>query len=148
MKKISYFFSYLFFSFIIFGMWEWLQTPFYVDKSIKINEIIYFRIHCTIGDILILSGAILVFSLWKRNVKWIFDPNLKDYTSITLLGLIYTIGSEIINVKINKSWSYSEIMPIIPKIEIGIIPIIQWIILPTVIMYVVKRFVNEGKRNF
>ncbi|MGL4947655.1 MAG: hypothetical protein ACRC4X_08390, partial [Cetobacterium sp.] len=57
--------------------------------------------------------------------------------------------SEIHNVKILKSWSYSNLMPIIPIIDVGIVPIIQWLILPTLIIYLSRpRFVFSEKSHF
>ncbi|MCS5422900.1 MULTISPECIES: hypothetical protein [Psychrilyobacter] len=41
-----------------------------------------------------------------------------------------------------KSWAYSDLMPMIPGTHIGLIPIIQWLTLPSVILYVCARFIR------
>ncbi len=144
-KRIKYFLVFFFFSFLIFGMWEWLQTPFFVDITDKINLIVWYRVHCTIGDIMILGFSIVIWSLFKKNNTWFFQPEKVDYFAVTLLGTTYTAYSEILNVVIRKSWGYSELMPLIPGTYIGIVPIIQWLTLPPLILYICARFIRGSK---
>lgn len=142
-KRMKYFITFFFFAFLIFGMWEWIQTPFFRDITDEINIIVWYRVHCTIGDIMIMGFSILIWSLIKRSNTWFFKPKGKDYIAITLFGTSYTIYSEIINVVIRESWGYSEFMPMIPGTHIGIVPIVQWLILPSLILYICARFVSR-----
>lgn len=126
--------KYLATSFIIFVFWEFLQSLFYKNTRIPIFKLMYDRIHCTIGDIMILSIAVLIWILLKRNFSWIKNPKFIDYFWITIFGVSYTLFSEIYNVQIIKSWTYSNLMPIIPFIHVGLVPVIQWLILPSLII--------------
>ncbi len=141
-KRAKNFTVFFFFSFLIFGMWEWMQTPFFTDITDEINLIVWYRVHCTIGDIMILGISIILWSLFKKDNEWFFSPRKKDYLVITLLGVSYTSYSEVLNVVVRQSWGYSELMPVIPGTHIGIVPIIQWLILPSVILYVCARFIR------
>lgn len=141
-KRAKYFTVFFFFSFMIFGMWEWIQTPFFTDISDEINTIVWYRIHCTIGDIMILGISIILWSFFKKDNEWFFSPRKKDYLVVTLLGASYTAYSEILNVVIRESWGYSKLMPMIPGTHIGIVPIIQWLILPSLILYICARFIR------
>lgn len=141
-EKIKYFITFFFFSFLIFGMWEWLQTPFFTDITNEINSIIWYRLHCTIGDIMILGISIIIWSFFKKNWTWFFAPDRFDYLAITLMGTSYTGFSEILNVVIRKSWGYSDLMPLIPGTNIGVIPTIQWLILPSLTLYICARFIR------
>lgn len=145
--KIKYFIVYVFFGFLIFGMWEWIQTPFFIDITDDINLIVWYRIHCTIGDIMILGFSMVLWSILRRNNSWFLAPDGKDYAVVTAMGMAYTGYSEILNVVIRKSWGYSHLMPVIPGTHIGLIPIIQWLILPGVILYICARFMNGKKVN-
>ena len=51
----------------------------------------------------------------------------------------YTIFSEIKNVSIKNLWGYSDLMLVIPFIEVGIAPLVQWIVIPPLIIFFVKR---------
>ena len=143
-RRIKYFIVFSFFSFLIFGMWEWLQTPFFIDITDKINYIVWYRFHCTIGDIMILGASMVIWSFLRKNNEWFFDPKKRDYLVVTAIGASYTAYSEILNVVVRKSWAYSELMPMIPGTHIGLVPIIQWLTLPSLILYVCARFIRGG----
>jgi len=123
-------------------MWEWVQTPFFTDITDELNIIVWYRIHCTIGDIMIMGFSIILWSLFKKSNTWFFAPKARDYLAVTLMGASYTAYSEILNVVIRESWGYSELMPMIPGTHIGIIPIVQWLILPSIILYICARFIR------
>ena len=126
------------FSFLFFGIWEWMQSPFFTDISEDFNKIVLFRIHCTFGDILILFSSVTLLSIFKREIAWIFHPRKMDYILITGMGLFYTIFSEYINVQLLQRWKYSNLMPIVPGLRIGLTPIMQWLLLPSIILLVTK----------
>jgi len=139
----EYLLWYSFFSFVIFATWEWIQTPFFIDVTNEINTIVWYRIHCTFGDMMILFFTILGTSLIHRKINWIFSPSKKYYLTVMIIGVTYTFFSEYRNVSIAKNWSYSELMPEV--LGFGLIPLFQWVILPPLILYILKRFVdNEG----
>ena len=146
MKKkliVEYIIWYIFFSFVIFATWEWIQTPFFIDVTQDINTIVWFRIHCTIGDIMILSSVILGIGLVFRNIIWFLHPNKKQLFLVTVISMLYTIVSEYRNVHILENWNYSALMPKI--FGIGLIPVFQWLVLPITILYITRRFVtNKG----
>jgi len=54
-------------------------------------------------------------------------------------GVSYTIFSEIKNVSLYKLWDYSSLMPVIPYLKVGIVPLIQWIIIPPFLVSIVRR---------
>jgi hypothetical protein len=124
------------------GMWEWMQSPFFKDFSDNLNEIVFFRIHCTLGDVLILYEIAVLLSLIRLNWKWLLSPRRIDYILVTVLGVAYTIFSEYRNVHIRGSWSYSDIMPLVPLLKVGLVPLLQWIILPSIIISMTKTFVR------
>jgi hypothetical protein len=141
MKKNLYLILWLsFFSFVIFGMWEFAQTPFFEDYTDDINQIIFNRFHCTLGDVLILLSVITIISIFLKNLKWLRSPEFKHYLIVSVLGVGYTIISEINNVYILKSWGYSSAMP--TYFGIGALPIIQWILLPPIIMFITKNYIK------
>ena len=47
------------------------------------------------------------------------------------LGVSYTIFSEWLNIVIRAAWAYRDIMPVVPVIDAGLTPLLQWIIVPT-----------------
>lgn len=70
-------------------------------------------------------------------------PNIVLFT---VLGLTYTIFSEILNTRIKGTWGYTELMPIVPVIEIGGMPFLQWLLIPPILiwfMHLMKPAQNE-----
>jgi len=143
-NQIVFWSIFVLFSFLFFGMWEYIQTTFYSDPYKTVNQAAWDLLHCTDGDILILTLSLLGSSLLLR--KNFLQVNLvkRDYVFVTILGLSYTFLSEYINVFIHQSWTYSSLMPVIPFVHIGVIPLIQWLILPISILYFVKNYLHQG----
>ncbi len=136
-KYLHYWGWFLFFSFVIFATWEWVQTPFFIDNTEEINRIVWYRIHCTIGDTMILASTIIIIGLIRQSFSWLFAPSRYYYISTILLGVIYTLFSEYRNVYLARNWDYSVLMP--KLFGIGLLPVLQWIVLPPLIMYILKR---------
>lgn len=120
-------------------LWEIAQYPLYtIWHEGDWSNILYMLIHCTLGDLLILLCVFWLISLLNRSRTWIFSPSLINITLFTSLGLAYTIFSEIINTGVKGTWEYTELMPIVPVIEIGGMPFLQWLLIPPVIIWLIK----------
>ena len=128
-----------FFSFLLNFVWEVLQTPFFVDISTEITTIIWYRFHCTLGDVMISLGSFWLVALISKSRIWFLNPTKKKLLLFIAFGVSYTIFSEIKNVSLNKLWAYSDFMPVIPYIDVGIVPLIQWIIIPPLLVFIVRR---------
>jgi len=128
-----------FFSFLLNFAWEVLQTPFFVDISTEVNTIIWYRFHCTLGDVMISLAGFWFVALILKSRSWLLNPTKKKILLFVAFGVSYTIFSEIKNVSLNKLWAYSDFMPVIPYIDVGIVPLIQWIIIPPLLVFIVRR---------
>ena len=133
----------LFFSFVLNSTWEWIQTPFFIDITSDLNTIVWYRIHCTLGDTLIMLAGYALISLYHKDYKWIAHAHIKHFAVLTAMGVIYTSISEYVNVYIKHNWLYSSYMPLLPVIRIGLIPLVQWIILPPAIVLFTKRQIKN-----
>jgi hypothetical protein len=59
---------------------------------------------------------------------------------ITILGgLAYTVFSEWLNTEIRGSWAYTDWMPTLPLIGAGLAPFAQWLLIPPLALWWVKR---------
>jgi hypothetical protein len=135
--------NFFFFSFVLNATWEWIQSPFFIDITSDLNTIIWYRIHCTLGDSLILITGYILTSFYYRNFNWVRNSNVKHHVVFVVMGVIYTLFSEYLNVYVNNSWSYSDYMPLLPFVNIGLVPLFQWIILPPIIIFITKRQIRS-----
>ena len=123
-------------------LWEVAQFPLYsVWHEGDWSYILYGLAHCTLGDLLILLVTYWVVALLNRSRYWYRSNILVNGFLFIFLGLGYTIYSEIVNVGIKGTWDYTELMPIIPVIEIGGMPFMQWVLVPPVLLWLMRMFV-------
>lgn len=136
-------FNFLFFSYVLNATWEWTQSPFFIDVTSNLNMIIWYRIHCSLGDTLILLTGFALVSLIHKGIQWVYHPKTGDYLILILFVFFYTLFSEYLNVYVRHAWSYSQYMPLMPFTHIGIVPLIQWIILPPTILFITRRQISS-----
>ena len=120
--------------------WELAQLPLYTiwrDKPITGNLLA--ALHCTLGDVA-LAGAILTAALavagrpdWPRSGFGVASA------MATAFGVAATIHLEWLNTRVWRSWSYSGLMPVIPWLDVGLSPLLQWIILPPLALVLARR---------
>ena len=110
--------------------WELVQLPLYTVWAAPRWESIAFAVaHCTMGDAMIGTAALLFALALSRAGHPADWPRTKVCVLSVVLALAYTVFSERINVA-RGSWSYSASMPVLPWIEVGLSPVLQWIIVP------------------
>ncbi len=121
-------------------VWEFAHMPFYsVWKDGDWAQIAYNGLHCTFGDLMIGASALFLGVLVAGGVGWPNEKRMGVALVTILFGICYTVFSEWLNVYVRKSWSYSELMPLLPGFEIGFSPIAQWLVLPALGFLVAYR---------
>ncbi|MEO8144520.1 MAG: hypothetical protein ABI654_09930 [Betaproteobacteria bacterium] len=129
--------------------WETAQLPLYtlwIEGSPSF--IAYSVVHCTRGDVLIGAAAIavaLIVTRAPRLARWRWGP-IALVTTLVSAG--YTGLSEWINTVAVPHWAYSELMPVVRAfgVEIGLSPILQWLLLPPLALWFALRSV-KGDRH-
>jgi hypothetical protein len=127
-------------AFFLNFFWEVVHTNFYTFKAMPYNTLLNGWFHCTLGDIIITMGVFWFISLINRSRKWFLNMNPFNFAGFIAVGVIYTIVSERANVYHHRAWVYNESMPIIPYIEVGFTPILQWLIVPSIIILFIQHY--------
>lgn len=121
--------------------WETLQLPLYtIWKNGTLGEIAFAVIHCTVGDLMIAASTLIAAIVVGRSRSWP-RGDWKRVTVLTIVfGLSYTAYSEWFNVYVRHAWAYSSAMPMvrIGGIELGLSPLLQWLIVPIVTLASVR----------
>jgi hypothetical protein len=132
----------LFSGFFLNFFWEMAQSPLYDDVyRMTYLEILRSRLHCTLGDVLILLGGYWIVAWMVKDRYWVVGFRVRHVMGFTLLGLGYTILSEWINVDIRSAWGYGATMPRVPLVGAGLAPFMQWVLLPPLIAGVTRGFI-------
>lgn len=119
------------------GAWEFLQSPLYADHARGWRYVLWTRLHCTGGDVLILLGAFWITSIAFRSRHWWAGPRWGAVALFLLLGLGYTAWSELYNTQVRGAWEYTSAMPL--AFGVGAAPLLQWVLLPPVVLALMGR---------
>ncbi len=129
-------------------LWEIAQFPLYtVWHEGAWSYILYGLAHCTLGDLVILLVAYEITAVPAGTRYWPYRSKPRYIFWFTLLGVIYTVWSETVNVRIKGTWGYTDLMPLIPGIEVGGMPFLQWVLIPPVLIWFMRiLFVSSSQR--
>lgn len=127
----------VFWGLLVNAVWELLQSPLFADHGRGLVYIVWTRLHCTGGDLLILLAAFWGTSILFRERFWWARPRWAAVVLFVLLGLVYTAWSEWYNTQVRHAWEYAAAMPLV--FGLGLFPLLQWLLLPPVILGLVRR---------
>mgnify|MGYP001800300266 CR=1 FL=1 len=82
------------------------------------------------------------FGKYSKCHQWFRQPKWWQLSIFILVSLVITIVFEILATGVLNGWEYADIMPTLPVLGTGLTPILQWIILPLIIIWFVKRQVS------
>lgn len=122
------------FAFLLNFVYEVWQSPFFefYDRPTLGGKILAIN-HCTFGDGVIALVCYWIASALLRSRRWILAPHWRQVALFTALGLGYTFFSEIYRVRIAHLYGLTGF--VIPGLEVSVLPLVQWIVLPPLIVY-------------
>lgn len=77
-------------------------------------------------------------ALFKNDFGWLATSNKKDLAALAVVGFFFAVGIEWRALLFGR-WAYTDAMPIIPYLKVGLMPILQMIILLPLVMYFTKK---------
>jgi hypothetical protein len=113
-------------------LWETAQLPLYtIWREGSSREKAVAIVHCTGGDVLIAVTA-LVLALVVTGSGWPLSVVARRRVGAMalIIGVGYTVFSEWLNVAVRATWAYSDLMPVVPLLGLGLSPLAQWIAIP------------------
>jgi hypothetical protein len=118
--------------------WEITQLPLYIIYATGTPwSIAYAVAHCTTGDVLIALAGYGAAALATHSLRWTRHRPLSGGVIATLVGVVYTVFSEWLNVSVRGSWEYAPAMPTI--YGIGLSPLLQWLSVPPLMVLLERR---------
>lgn len=128
--------------------WEVLQAPLFAGvASAPYMQAIKGCAQATLGDMLITLIAYEAVALAARSRRWVLAPSRRQLTLFTAIGVAITATIEGLATRGQwvQSWSYSRWMPVLPGLDIGLAPLLQWIVLPLLLVWFVRRHLGAGR---
>ncbi|MQA67107.1 MAG: hypothetical protein GEU76_14600 [Alphaproteobacteria bacterium] len=128
------------FGFLLNLPWEFLQAPFFEGLPTKPHwEAVQLCTLAAVGDAAMLVAAFWITAAAARSRSWILRLAGSQVALFMSIGLALTVVFERLATGILGRWTYSDAMPILPAVGVGILPLIQWIMLPPVLLWLVRR---------
>lgn len=110
--------------------WEIAHLPLYTIWHEAPPQSIAFAVaHCTAGDVLIGAAALLLALILCRAGEPACWATRRIAALTVLLAVAYTVVSERLNLA-HGNWAYSALMPVLPGVEVGASPLLQWVVVP------------------
>tara|TARA_R110001606_G_scaffold370985_1_gene527634 strand:+ start:4877 stop:5344 length:468 start_codon:yes stop_codon:yes gene_type:complete len=132
--------NFLLFSFLFNFVWEMWQMPFYEGlKTLDYMLVVRTCTQASLGD-----GVISVLAYWSavliaRSRNWIHEISITPMIAYLTTGLVITIFMEWLATNILDRWQYAPSLPVLPILGTGLLPVLQWSILPLLLLFVVHR---------
>ncbi|HEA23673.1 hypothetical protein LCGC14_1512360 [marine sediment metagenome] len=129
-------------AFVLNLTWELAQGPLYEGFEYNRQHITFCAL-ASIADMLMVLVLFFGFGLIYGNVFWIERLTVNKVVALVVVGTIGAIAAEKWHTA-KGDWAYTDAMPILPWAEVGIVPVLQFALLPLVIFLICKRFINEN----
>lgn len=122
--------------------WEMGQMPLYRMNAPSRWHMIGLCTQAALGDVIMTLLAYVLTARLVRRRLWLVAPRRLDLATFIGIGVAMTVGLEWWNVSVRHSWSYTADMP--SAAGIGLSPVVQWIVLPPLILRLARRHLQVG----
>lgn len=113
-------------------VWEAAQLALYtLWKTGTVRDLAVAVIHCTGGDVAIAASALVIALFLVGEETWPRRRFGAVASGAVAIGVAYTIYSERTNVLVLRTWGYGDLMPVLPWLDVGLAPLLQWLLVPT-----------------
>lgn len=99
----------------------------------------------SLGDGVIVLIIAAIGWLWFRRADWMVRPGIGGYVLMATAGIAIAVLIEHYAVATGR-WAYTERMPLLPIVHVGLVPMLQMVIVPAVAFWVAVRLV-KGKHG-
>ncbi len=127
-------------SFPMHFTWEFLQAPLFRSmQDVSHMDGIRICLQATVGDMVIALIAFWVASFLAETRRWPAQPDRRSIAAWLSTGIAVTLAIEFYSTEIMARWAYGASMPRLPLIGTGIAPVAQWIVLPLLVLWYLRR---------
>ena len=118
-------------------LWELAQTPLYRD--VEFPGAMWHCFVAALGDGILVLTIFAAVATATGDKDWDVRPGMRAYAAMAAAGLAVGFAVEWWGLHIARRWQYSELMPVIAQTGIGVAPVLQMMLLPPAIFWMVRR---------
>lgn len=122
--------------------WEVLQAPLFEGMSAAPHSaVIGACLQATLGDVVIMLLAHASVVVVTRRRRWVLAPSRREVAGFVAVGVAITAMIEWLATRGHwaQTWAYSSAMPLIPGIGVGLSPLLQWAVVPPMVLWFARR---------
>ncbi|MCX8226198.1 MAG: hypothetical protein OTI35_09000 [Sulfitobacter sp.] len=127
-------------SFLGHFTWEILQAPLFASLG-KTDHFVGIAIclQATFGDLAIALAAFWGAAFVGKGRDWFARTGSVAPAAFFAIGLLATVGLEYLHAELTGRWAYDGVMPLLPFIGTGLSPILQWVFVPMLVLWYMRR---------
>jgi hypothetical protein len=134
------------FAFLLHFVWELLQMPLFAGfENAYYYDIVLHCTQATFGDVVISLIAFWSASLMVKSRFWILPMDRVGLLVFLIVGLVITIVFEALATGALDRWDYADAMPVLPLLGTGLAPVAQWVLVPLLQLWFVRRQLLGGQ---
>jgi hypothetical protein len=137
-----------FFALLLHFVWEMLQAPLWVGmaamphaQGVRVCGI------AALGDLVIALLALWAGQLVQRQRFWLLGPRIPALAAYYGVGMLLTIGYEYAATGPLARWTYDVSQPRLPILGTGLAPVLQWIAVPALCLWLTRTHVRGLARS-
>lgn len=122
--------------------WEVLQSPLFEGMAAAPHSIVIGAcLQATLGDVVIMLLAHASVVVVTRRRRWVLAPSRREVAGFVAVGVAITAIIEWLATRGHwaQTWVYSSAMPLIPGIGVGLSPLLQWVVVPPIVLWFARR---------
>lgn len=132
----------MFFAFLLNYPWEFMQAPLFDGMASAPHwAAVKTCTRAAFGDAVIMLISFWLVAGLVRRRDWIASPTGRELLMLTAFGVVITalIETLVLQGRWLTQWSYSAAMPVVPGWGVGLVPILQWVLLPPLAAALARR---------
>lgn len=132
-------------AFLLNYVWELAHMPLYKDASFSAQHIAFCGL-ASVADALMVLLLYLGVAFFYKKPFWVQGADFQQIIRVMTIGGIGAIIGELAHTSAGD-WSYADSMPMIPFVHVGLTPILQFLILPTLTYFLSLYFLKKTSKK-
>lgn len=122
-------------------LWELAQAPLF--SGLTSDNVWWHCFFASLGDGLILLLILVIGWCVHRRLDWFMKPGVLGYLVTAVSGVLIATLIEWVAVHVAHRWSYTAAMPLLPVLNIGLVPLAQMLVLPPLIFRLAAGWITH-----
>jgi len=128
-------------AFLVNFIWELAQGPFYEGFEYDWKHISFCAL-ASVADMLMVLILLFGFGLVYKNVYWIIEMGASKTLALIFFGTTGAILAELWHT-IRGDWLYAKTMPLLPMVDVGLSPVLQFMVLPWLVFFIGGKSIQK-----